>query len=74
MSNEEIKKQFLAMQEAFRNMIEALKKINAQIENEQKAFDVIENKNARFVLCKNQAPKTQYDANILRTHEPEHKN
>ena len=53
MSNEESKKQFLAMQEAVRNMIEALKKINAQIENEQKAFDVIENKNARFVLCKN---------------------
>jgi hypothetical protein len=53
MSNEESKKQFLAMQEAFRNMIEALKKINAQIETEQKAFNVIENKNVRLVLCKN---------------------
>jgi len=53
MSNEESKKQFLAMQEAFKNMIESLKKINAQMETEQKAFDVVENKNARFVLCKN---------------------
>jgi hypothetical protein len=53
MSNEESKKQFLEMQEAFKNMIENLKKINAQMEIEQKAFDVVENENARFLLCKN---------------------
>ena len=53
MSNEESKKQFLEMQEAFKNMIENLKKINAQMETESKAFDVIENENARFLLCKN---------------------
>ena len=53
MSNEESKKQFLEMQEAFKNMIENLKKINAQMETESKAFDVIETENARFLLCKN---------------------
>jgi hypothetical protein len=52
-SNEENRKEFLEMQAAFRNMIEALKKINAQIETEKKAFDVVENETMRFVLCKN---------------------
>jgi uncharacterized coiled-coil protein SlyX len=52
-SNDENRKEFLEMQAAFRNMIEALKKINTQITEERKAFDVIENENVRLVLCKN---------------------
>ena len=52
-SNDENRKEFLEMQAAFHNMIKALKKINAQIEVERKAFDVIENENVRLILCKN---------------------
>jgi hypothetical protein len=53
MSNEERKKEFLEMQEAFRNLIENLRKAHENMVNERKAFDVIENENMRLVICKN---------------------
>jgi hypothetical protein len=52
-SNEERKKEFLEMQEAFRNLIENLRKAHDKMVDERKAFDVIENENMRLVICKN---------------------
>lgn len=52
-SNEERKKEFLEMQEAFRNLIENLRKAHEKMVDERKAFDVIENERMRLVICKN---------------------
>lgn len=53
MSNEERKKEFLEMQNAFRNLIEGLRDAHRKMVEERKAFDVIENENVRLVICKN---------------------
>jgi hypothetical protein len=52
-SNEERKKEFLEMQEAFQKLIENLRKAHDKMVDERKAFDVIENENMRLVICKN---------------------
>jgi flagellar motility protein MotE (MotC chaperone) len=52
-SNEERKKEFLEMQEAFRNLLENLKKAHQRMVEERKAFEVIENETVRLVVCKN---------------------
>ena len=53
MSNEERKKEFLEMQNAFRSLIEGLRDAHQKMVEERKAFDVIENENVRLVICKN---------------------
>ena len=52
-SNEERKKEFLEMQEAFRNLLENLKQAHQRMIDERNAFEVIENETVRLVVCKN---------------------
>jgi flagellar motility protein MotE (MotC chaperone) len=51
--NEERRKEFLEMQEAFRNLLENLKEAHQRMVDERKAFEVIENETVRLVVCKN---------------------